>query len=207
VILWGRPTSVNVQKVLWALEEFGLPHEHRIVGGRHGGLDDPAFRALSPVAKVPVLDDAGQGVWESHAILRHLARREPAHPLAGTLGTADPWMEFGTSTLMPPFIGLFYQRVRLRPEERSAARAAALERDLTAVLTVMDEGLAATGWLSGAAFGLADIALGTPMYRLFDIAPGLLPGGARLHDWRARLARRPGWQRWIATDYSALRPG
>jgi glutathione S-transferase len=116
-------------------------------------------------------------------------------------------MEFGTSTLMPPFIGLFYQRVRLRPEERSAARAAALERDLTAVLTVMDEGLAATGWLSGAAFGLADIALGTPMYRLFDIAPGLLPGGARLHDWRARLARRPGWQRWIATDYSALRPG
>jgi len=206
VILWGRPSSVNVQKVLWALDEFGLPFDHRVVGGRHGGLDDPAFRALAPVAKVPVLEDAGQGVWESHAILRHLARRHPGHALSATLATADPWMEFGTSTFMPPFIGLFYQRVRLYPEERSAARAEALERDLAAILSVMDEGLSATGWLSGPAFGLADIALGTPMYRLFDIAPGLAPGAAHLRDWRARLARRPGWQRWIATDYSELRP-
>lgn len=206
MILWGRPSSVNVQKVLWALDEFGLPHEHRIVGGRYGGLDDPAFQALTPVGKVPVLDDAGQGVWESHAILRHLARRDPVHPLAATLPTADPWMEFGTSTLMPPFIGLFYQRVRMRPEERSEARAEALERDLSAVLSVMDAGLSATGWLSGAAFGLADIALGTPMYRLFDIAPGLVPEAAHLHDWRARLAQRPAWQKWIATSYDELRP-
>ena len=57
MILWGRASSVNVQKVLWALEDCALPYEHKIVGGIFGGNDDPKFAALTPVRRVPVLQD------------------------------------------------------------------------------------------------------------------------------------------------------
>jgi Glutathione S-transferase len=206
VILWGRPSSVNVQKVLWALTEYGRPFEHRVVGGRHGGLDDPAFRRLTPAGKVPVLEVGGTGIWESHAILRHLARDQPEHPLSRTLPASDPWMDFAASSLMPPFIGLFWQRVRLRPEERSGARQAELEVELSACLSVLDRGLAESSWLGGEDFGLGDIAAGTVMYRLFDISPNLFRAAPVVDAWRVRLSARRGWQRFVATSYDELRP-
>jgi len=114
MILWGRASSVNVQKVLWALEESGRPYEHKIVGGIFGGNNDPEFAALTPVRRVPVLQDGNVTLWESHAILRYLAR-EQVSPVA------DVWMEFGSTTLQPPFLGLFWQQVRMRKAEQDKA--------------------------------------------------------------------------------------
>ena len=97
MILWGRASSVNVQKVLWALSELGLAYDHRIVGGKYGGLGGAEFARLPPVRRVPVLEDNGVTLWESHAILRHLARREGA--LGANHPSVDMWMEFGTITI------------------------------------------------------------------------------------------------------------
>lgn len=71
--LWGRSSAFNVQKVLWLLDELGLAFRHTDAGGAAGGLDTPAFRALNPHGRVPVLRDGGTVVWESHSILRYLA--------------------------------------------------------------------------------------------------------------------------------------
>jgi glutathione S-transferase len=71
--LWGRNTSFNVQKVTWFLGELGLDYTHTEVGGRFGGLDDAAFAAKNPHAKVPVLEDGDLTMWESHTCLRYLA--------------------------------------------------------------------------------------------------------------------------------------
>ena len=71
--IWGRRNSFNVQKVLWLMGELGLAHEHISAGGSYGLLDEPAFRALNPHGRVPVLQDGDLSVWESHAILRYLA--------------------------------------------------------------------------------------------------------------------------------------
>ncbi len=71
--VWGRRSSANVQKVLWLVGELDLPYTHSPAGGDFGGLDDPAFRALNPHGKVPVIEDGGVVVWEIHAILRYLA--------------------------------------------------------------------------------------------------------------------------------------
>ena len=73
--VWGRRSSFNVQTVMWLVGELGLEHRQVEAGGRHGGLDAPAFRAMNPHGKVPVIDDDGCAVWESHAILRYLAAR------------------------------------------------------------------------------------------------------------------------------------
>ena len=53
--VWGRNTSSNVQKVMWAIGELGLAHEHVDAGGRFGELDAPEFLALNPNGLVPVI--------------------------------------------------------------------------------------------------------------------------------------------------------
>lgn len=73
--VWGRRSSFNLQKVMWLIGELGVEHRHIEVGGRFGGLDTPEFRAMNPHGRVPVIDDAGTVVWESHTILRYLAAR------------------------------------------------------------------------------------------------------------------------------------
>src|SRR3546814_11087227 len=88
-VMHGRANSSNVQKVLWLLDEIGLAFERIDRGGRFGGLDAPAYRALNPNGLVPTVIDGGLVLSDSHAILRHSARPyprpallppEPAHP-------------------------------------------------------------------------------------------------------------------------------
>lgn len=203
--LWGRPSSVNVQKVLWALDEFGEPFEHRVVGGAHGGLDDPAFAALTPARRVPVLQDGAVAVWESHAILRRLGRRRPDHPLSGGLDAADPWMDYGATTLQPPFIALFWQRVRLAPNARSAELEARAAEALAGPLGVIDHALSDREWIAGPSMTLADVALGTPLWRLAAVAPELVEGRAALLRWGEALASRPGHAKHVAVSFEALR--
>lgn len=103
--VWGRRSSFNVQKVLWLVEELGLRHQHIPAGGSFGGLDTPAFLAINPHGRVPVIDDGGTVVWESHSILRYLAARYgdarwwPED--AAERSTADRWMDWSQTTLQP----------------------------------------------------------------------------------------------------------
>src|SRR5277367_1182596 len=57
--IWGRSTSANVQKVLWMVDEIDLAYERIDAGGRFGGVDAPAYRALNPNARVPTIEDDG----------------------------------------------------------------------------------------------------------------------------------------------------
>jgi glutathione S-transferase len=97
LIVWGRATSVNVQKVVWAVGEIGVPHERIDVGGRFGGLDSPAYIAMNPHRRVPTIDDDGVVVWESNAIVRYLAARYSKGVLwdedPGVRAQADEWMD------------------------------------------------------------------------------------------------------------------
>jgi glutathione S-transferase len=97
ITLWGRRNSVNVQKVLWTLGELGLAFEHVDAGGDAGGLDAPAFRAMNPHGRVPVLKDGETAIWESNTIIRYLCAQYsggdlcPAGPAARA--EAEEWMD------------------------------------------------------------------------------------------------------------------
>src|SRR5215471_624243 len=84
--VYGRKSSFNVQKVMWLAGELEIAHRHIERGGAFGGLDEPAFRAMNPHGRVPVIVDGETTVWESHAILRYLAARYGA----GTFWSEDP---------------------------------------------------------------------------------------------------------------------
>ena len=60
--VWGRNTSSNVQKAMWAVGELGLAHERVDIGGKFGGNKEPAYLAMNPNAKVPVVEEADNGV-------------------------------------------------------------------------------------------------------------------------------------------------
>ena len=203
MILWGRASSVNVQKVLWALEELGLAFDHRIVGGKYGGLDTPEFAALVPMARVPVLEDGDIALWESHSILRYLAKKTG---LLSVTTHADMWMEFGSTTLQPPFIGLFWQRVRMTPDQQDSAILAGHLKALTKGLAALNTGLSdGRSFVAGSGFSMADIVLGSLFYRMTDLYPDILGPFPHVADWHATISARPGYQRWIVTSYDELK--
>ena len=104
--IWGRKTSANVQKVMWAIGEIGLPHERIDIGGPFGQNREPAYLAMNPNGLVPTLEEEdGFLLWESNAIVRHLATKhragalEPADLRARAL--ANQWMDWQLSVAAP----------------------------------------------------------------------------------------------------------
>ena len=200
--LWGRASSVNVQKVMWALAELGRPHTRIDAGGRYGRTDNDEFRAMNPNARVPVWqEDSGLVLWESHAILRHLARD------AGRLipePRGDQWMDWGVSTFYPAMIGVFWQVVRTPPSRRSQDKISRNLKALQSALDVLADGLDRADWLDGAGFSMADIALGAGLHRYFDMDIPRDPPPA-ITRYYARLTERPAYRETVMTSYEELR--
>ena len=104
--IWGRNTSSNVQKVIWALAEMKLPFERIDVGGAFGKTKDPFYLAMNPNSLVPTLEEEdGFTMWESNSICRYLAGKhadrmlEPAD--LKTRARAQMWMDWQLSVMAP----------------------------------------------------------------------------------------------------------
>src|SRR5262249_58577449 len=67
--IWGRNTSSNVQKVMWAVGELGLEHERVDIGGKFGGNKGAAYLAMNPNRLVPTLQDGELTPGESNTLL------------------------------------------------------------------------------------------------------------------------------------------
>ena len=205
--LWGRRNSFNVQKVAWLLGELRLAHEHVEAGGAFGGLDEPAFRAMNPHGKVPVLEDGATVLWESHAILRYLAAAHggaafwPADPATRSL--ADRWMDWSLSSLQPAFMDLFWGYYRTPEAERDHRRIEGARRRCEEFYALLERELAGRRYLAGDGFGLADIPAGATLYRYYELG---LPRPARPHleAWYARLAARPAYRAQVMRPFSEL---
>ena len=83
--IWGRNTSSNVQKVMWAIGEMKLPHERIDVGGAYGKNNEPPYLAMNPNGLVPTLEEEdGFTLWELNSIVRYLAAKtDRPHARAG----------------------------------------------------------------------------------------------------------------------------
>lgn len=205
--LWGRASSANVQKTLWALEELGLPYAHRLVGGQHGGLDDPHYRAMNPNGLVPVLQDGALTVWESHATLRYLAaaygqdllwRADPAER-----AIVDQWTDWTSTTFQPGWIAVFWLLVRTPKPEHDARAIAAAHAKTVSALRILDANLADRDYLAGDRLSYADIAAGVSLYRWFtmNIDRPAMPG---VENWYLRLQQRPAFRKAVMVSYAEL---
>lgn len=205
--LWGRRTSANVQKAVWALEEVAVGYEIEERGGRFGGLDDPAYLAMNPNGFVPTLRDGDLTLWESGAIVRYLCARYgddlyPTDPKARAI--SDQWAEWSQTRYQPAWISVFWKTYRTRPERRDHAAISAALSEAGKCFAILDRRLRASPFLAGEFLTYADIFVGTGLFRWFgmDIDRPETPAVA---EWYERLKSRKGYQIGVMVPYDELR--
>ena len=207
--IWGRTNSINVQKVMWAVGELGVPHERIDAGGKFGGLDTQEFRAMNPNARVPVISDSGTVVWESHTIVRYLAAKYGA----GTLWPEDPvsralsdrWMDWTLADLQPAFTGGVFWSFWRTPEaqrnwnaiRQGIARSAAL-------FQLLDRHLAGKTFVAGETLTIGDITAGAQLFRYFEL-PIERPAIPNVKAWYERLKQRPAYREHVMVSFDDLR--
>ncbi len=197
----GKPSSINVRKVLWTCTELALPHELQPYGSGFQPTDTPAFLALNPNGLVPVILDEGLVLWESNTICRYLAA---AHARADLLPTApreraivEQWMDWQAGELNNAWRYAFMALVRRSPEHVDERAIAASSTNWTRHMAMLDAQLSRTGaFVAGASFTLADVVLGLSLNRWL-MTP--LPAEARpslpaLAAYHQRLLERPGYR-------------
>ena len=199
--IWGRNTSANVQKVMWALFELGLHFERVDVGGAFGLNREPAYLALNPNGLVPTLqEEDGYVLWESNAIVRYLAERHPG-PLdpgdARARGVAGQWMDWELSILSPTIRPLFWGLVRTAPEDRDMGAIDTARRKTTDAFAMVDGWLATSRFIAGEAFSYGDIPVGVMARRFLELVDER-PDMPHLERWFAEIAARDGFQSRVA---------
>jgi len=200
--IWGRASSSNVQKVLWCCAELDLPFERVDVGGPFGGNRDPEYLKLNPNGLVPTVKDGDLIMWESNTICRYLAtvhdgeRLYPRDPAART--HVERWMDWQLAVVGPPMGQLLFGLVRTAPEAREPAAIEAARRRALTAWAIADDELKNKPYLGGEALSLAEIVLGTQIYRWYAF-PIERPELANLRRWYDRLRERAGFQQHIET--------
>jgi len=195
--IWGRITSINVQKVVWTAGELGLPFERIDVGGSYGGVDTAEYARMNPNRLVPTIDDDGFILWESNAIVRYLASRHGAGRIwPGDLRTradADRWMDWQATSFGPLMRDAFVGLIRTPPEQRNAERIDTAAAHSNRLGLILEDWLAGRQWLTGEDFTVADIAVGAQVHRWFGL-PLDRPDTPRVQAWYDKLRARPAAQ-------------
>ncbi|KRG52137.1 glutathione S-transferase family protein [Stenotrophomonas beteli] len=189
--LYGKPTSINVRKVLWLCAGLDQPVQH-----------EPApppdlLAALNPNRQVPVLRDGDFVLWESNSICRYLATRAGRDDLLPVALQArarvEQWMDWQASDLNSAWRHAFMARVRQHPDYPDDARAEASLAQWNRLMAVLDDHLGAGhAYVSGPGFSLADIVLGLSTQR-WRSTPGNKPVLPHLAAWFERLRQQPGF--------------
>jgi glutathione S-transferase len=193
--LLGRATSGNVQKVLFLLEELGLPFERKDYGRQWENTTTPEYVAMNPIKKVPTLIDGSTVVWQSNTVLRYLASKANSalYPSdAAQRAAIESWMDWTLSELNSAYLGGFRDA-----KKAEAERAPDTASNLAAELKVLEGQLSKHAFVAGAQFSLADIALGPIVKRCIGFPLGL-PEFPKTAAWVAMLQARPAFQKAIA---------
>ena len=123
--IFGRNTSGNVMLPLWLADELGLACENIAIGGAFGGNDTPDYRAKNPNGLVPTIVDDGFVLWESNAITRYLCAKHSLGNLCPSdpqlRATAEQWMDWKLSVLIPNMTPIFIGLVRTPAADRNMA--------------------------------------------------------------------------------------
>lgn len=206
--VWGRKTSANVQKVMWALEEVGQSCERIDAGGKFGGLDTDEYKAMNPNRLVPVMRQGDLVLWESSAIVRYLAATYGAGSLwpedPKIRGVCDQWSDWALTTFQPAWLGVFALIVRTPPSQLDPGKVKAAVAAATPKFAMLDARLAEVPYVAGDNFTYADIMTGISLFRWTTLEFDH-PKFEHIDAWHERLRKRPGFLTWACQPYDELR--
>jgi glutathione S-transferase len=197
--IWGRNTSSNVQKAMWAIGELGLAHERIDIGGAFGMNKEPKYLAMNPNGLVPTLEEEdGFLLWESNSIVRYLAGKhdricvlEPKDSHQRAL--ASQWMDWQLSVVGPAITPAFWGLIRTPEDKRDMAAIAASQKRTTEVMAMLEGQLAKTAFVAGPNFSYGDIPVGVMCYRFVQLVPDR-PSMPSLDRWYAAISSRKAFQ-------------
>jgi glutathione S-transferase len=198
--VWGRVNSINVQKVLWVLEELGVPHERVDAGLAFGVVNEPFYKKMNPNSRVPTIEDDGFMLWESNAIVRYLSANHGAGSLWPTdpreRADADRWMDWTSNHVSPAMTPAFWGLIRTPPDQRNPAQIAAAADATAQQFQVLEQSLGDRPYVAGNNFTMGDIVVGVNAYRWYalDVPRPRLP---RVEAYHERLKTRPAFQKHI----------
>ena len=182
------------QRVLWLLEELGLPYEIRhYARDATTRLAPPELLAVHPLGKSPVIEDGDQKVIESGAIVDYLIRRHGAGRLQPAVGTSDfeaynQWLHYAEgSAMLPLMLKLYVSRLG----EAGAPLAPRINSELANHLGYVEQSLQGRDWLVGDALTGADIQ----MSFVGEAARALRASYPAMDAWVKRFQARPAYQR------------
>jgi glutathione S-transferase len=194
----GRANSINVMKVLWCCEELNLPYERVDVGGAFAFKNQPNYLELNPNGRVPTIDDDGFILWESNVIVRYLSAKHAMGTLFPKADrerwNAERWMDWQQTVAGPAMTAMFWQLVRTAPEKRDLAAVEASRKSTAEAMNILDKHLAASPFVAGGSFSMADIPLGCMAYRWLAF-PVERPHQPHLAAWHEKLKQRPGYRK------------
>jgi glutathione S-transferase len=199
------------QRILWLLEELGLPYEiKRYRRDPKTMLAPPELRAVHPLGKSPVITDGELTLAESGAIVEYLAERYGPGALIPAHGTPERlrcsyWLHYAEGSAMPPLLlKLVFRRIEsapapffVKPVARGVAREVQrsfVDPQLKLHLDYLERELGKSEWFGGDAFGVADIQLSFPL-EAFAARGGLDENYPRLTAFLRRIHARPAYQR------------
>ena len=195
--IWGRKNSSNVRKALWCAQELGLAYESLDAGGAFGVVDTPAYRALNPNGRIPLIEDGDFVLWESNAICGYLATQYPLDELLPTSprgrALVEQWMGWQATELNSAWRYVFMARVRNSPSHTDESAIALSEAQWNHCMALLDRQLAHTGaFVTGACFSLADVVIGLSVNRWY-LTPMQRPELPAVAAYYERLSERPGF--------------
>ena len=198
------------QRVLWLLEEIGVPYEvKRYQRDARTMLAPPALKAIHPLGKSPVLDDGETRMAETGAIIEYLLETHPASGLRPAAGTAEArrftyWLHYAEGSAMTPLLlKLIFTAIpgRVPFLARGVAKGISRAMDanmigpqITAHTAYWEAELSRSEWFAGDAFSAADIMMSFPV----EAAGSRIGYGAdkpRLKAFLQKIHARPAWQR------------
>ncbi|HWX65099.1 MAG TPA: glutathione S-transferase [Rhodanobacter sp.] len=199
------------QRILWLLEELGVPYEiKRYQRDPKTMLAPPELRAVHPLGKSPVITDGELTLAESGAIIEYLADRYGTGTLIPAHGTPERlrcnyWLHYAEGSAMPPLLlKLVFRRVEnapmpffVKPIAKGIAHKAQhsfVDPQLKLHLDYLEGELGKSAWFGGDAFSVADIQLSFPL-EAFAARGGLDASYPRLSAFLQRIHARPAYQR------------
>ena len=199
------------QRILWLLEELGVPYEVKRYERDPATMLAPAsLRAVHPLGKSPVITDGAVTLAESGAIVDYLATKYGDGRLVPTMGTPERlrysyWLHYAEGSAMPPLLlKLVLDRVEsapmpffIRPVAKAIAgkaKSSFIEPQIRLHLDYLEVELGKSAWFAGNDFGGADIQMSFPLEAAASRA-GLDATRPRLMAFLERIHARPGYVR------------